>query len=353
MEEPSEGRVTAILPARNEEVNIARAVRSLAAQKGLREILVVDDQSTDRTGEILEALRSEIPLLQVLRLESLPEGWTGKAYAVASAAQLAHADWLLLTDADVVHHAGSLETLVTRAESEGADLLSLSPGQLTPTAWEKAVIPLVYVQLAKRFRFEDVSDPSSPEAAANGQYILIRRQVYERVGGHAAVRGAILEDVELAQRVKSSGGRLLFLPGAQWASTRMYRTFGNLWHGWTKNLHLLYGGGLGRMLKVVAELWLLDVLPVLLILTFFLAEAGGGSGPHTLEVAVAGLLMAVLRHWQYTQALSRLGFERSLAAYRIPGAALVGALILSSAFAYRLGGQVRWKGRLYSTKGKA
>ena len=206
------GPVSIIVPARNEETNIERVVHSLAGQRGVREILIVDDQSEDRTLEILEAMKAEAPVLRVLRIDSLPEGWLGKTYAVSVAARQAAGDWLLFTDADTDHLPGSLAALLELAEREGADLLSLSPGQLTPTWWEKAVIPLVYVNLARLYRFEEVSDPGSPAAAANGQYLLIRRQVYDRVGGHEAIRNQILEDVELAKRVKAAGGNCFSCP---------------------------------------------------------------------------------------------------------------------------------------------
>ncbi|MGA9055101.1 MAG: glycosyltransferase family 2 protein, partial [Terriglobia bacterium] len=165
------GLVSIIVPARNEEANLECLVRSLAAQRGVREILIVDDQSEDRTLEILEAMKAEAPLLRVLHIDSLPEGWLGKTYAVTVAAREAAGDWLLFTDADTEHLPGSLAALLELAEREGADLLSLSPGQVTPTWWEKAVIPLVYVNLARLYRFEEVSEPGSAAAAANGQYL--------------------------------------------------------------------------------------------------------------------------------------------------------------------------------------
>src|SRR5574337_455378 len=174
MSEVPKGQVSVIIPARNEEANIARAVRTVAGQKGIREILVVDDQSTDRTGEILESLKGEVAGLRTIRLDALAEGWLGKTHAVATAAREAYGEWLLFTDADTEHLPGSLAALLELAELEHADLLSVSPGQLTPTWWEKAVIPLVYVNLARLYRFEEVSDPHSPAAAANGQYLLIR-----------------------------------------------------------------------------------------------------------------------------------------------------------------------------------
>jgi chlorobactene glucosyltransferase len=345
-------RVSVIIPARNEEVNIARVVRSLANQPGLREILVVDDHSADRTGEILAALEREIPLLRTLRVESLPEGWLGKTHAVAQGARAATGDWLLFTDADTEHLTGSLAELLQRAEDNSADLLSLSPGQETPTWWEKSVIPLVYVKLASLFRFAEVSDPQSPVAAANGQYVLVRREIYQRSGGHEAVKTAILEDVELARRIKAVGGKLLFLPGARWVRTRMYHNFGEMWQGWTKNLYLLYGGNVRRMLAAVAGLWMFDVFPVLA----FVAACGWVALAHAdglaILTAVGLFLFALARQWRYGRALGALGFDPALANYQPIGAALLGALMLSSLRAHHGAGSIEWKGRHYATRGK-
>ncbi|MGA2986301.1 MAG: glycosyltransferase family 2 protein [Terriglobia bacterium] len=352
MSTSNQERVSVIIPARNEEVNIARVVRSLANQQGIREILVVDDQSVDRTGEILAALKGEIPLLRTLRVDSLPEGWLGKTHAVARGARAATGDWLLFTDADTEHLAGSLAELVQRAEDERADLLSLSPGQETPTWWEKSVIPLVYVKLASLFRFEEVSDPHSPAAAANGQYMLVRRDVYDRSGGHEAVKSEILEDVELARRIKLQGGKLLFLPGAQWVRTRMYHSFPEMWQGWTKNLYLLYRGNLSKMLSEVASLWFLDVFPILAFMGACLWVALARAGGLATLVALTLFLLALVRQWNYGRALARLGFDPALASFQPLGAALLGALVLGSLRAHRATGKIEWKGRRYATKGK-
>jgi chlorobactene glucosyltransferase len=343
-------RVSAIIPARDEEANIERVVRTVAAQPDIAEILVVNDQSRDRTAEILERLRREVPPLRVLNADPLPEGWTGKAHAVATGARQAHGDWLLLTDADTEHLPGSLAALLRRATSEGMDLLSVSPGQETPTWWEKAVIPRVYVELARRFRFEDVSNPDSPAAAANGQYILIRRDVYERAGGHAAVRGELLEDVALAERVKRGGGKLLFLPGAEWVRTRMYRTFGEMWRGWTKNLFLLYEGSVRRVLGEVAALLAADVLPVAAFVTLAIAFAAGFGGAKT-GLALAGcFLLVLIRQGRYARSLQQLGYDPRLAPYFFAGAGLLALLLLNSARAHRWSGSVDWKGRGYATR---
>jgi glycosyltransferase involved in cell wall biosynthesis len=346
-----DGRVAAIIPARNEEVNLERVIRSLARQEGLREIVVVDDQSTDRTGEILAALQREMPLLRVVRVASLPEGWVGKTHAVAKGAEAATAEWLLFTDADTEHLPDSLASLVRRAEDEGVDLLSLSPGQDTPTWWEKAVIPLVYARLASLYRFAEVSDPRSPVAAANGQYLLVRREVYERSGGHAAVQSAILEDVELARRIKAGGGKLLFLPGAAWVRTRMYHCFGAMWQGWTKNLYLLYQGDVARMGAAVASLWLGDLLPVLAFAAACLWITWAHAVGAAVLVALGFFALALARQWNYARHLEALGFAPALAAYQPMGAALLGALLLASWRAHRGRGSIEWKGRRYATRG--
>lgn len=166
------------------------------------------------------------------------------------------------------------------------------------------------------------------------------------------MRAEILEDVELARRVKRAGGRLVFLPGAKWVRTRMYRSFGDMWHGWSKNLYLLYGRNLWAVLKAFAEVWVLDFLfPVGLVALCILIVAGGGSST-ALLVAVLGSAFVVIRRWAYRRQLVRLGFDPDVAKYQVPGAGLWGVLLLNSACAHRLTGEVRWKGRHYPTKGQ-
>jgi GT2 family glycosyltransferase len=256
---------------------------------------------------------------------------------------------LLFTDADTEHLPGSLAAVVELAERQGADLLSLSPGQITLTWWEKAVIPLIYVNLARLYRFEEVSDPRSSAAAANGQYLLIRREVYARVGGHEAIRHEILEDVELAKRVKGVGGKLLFLPGAAWVQTRMYRTFGEMWRGWTKNLFLLYGRSSAKIFRVFVGLCAMDLLPQFLLLVFLMWLLSGRGNVIVLCAALGCLLIVVARHASYLRAVRSLGFDSRVAPWRLEGALMLGALLINSVIAHRVSRHVDWKGRRYST----
>lgn len=348
MAEEQAGRVSVVIPARNEETNIERAVRSVAAQEGVREIIVVDDQSTDRTSIILEGLAVEIPQLRGIRIESLPEGWMGKANALSTGARTASGEWLLFTDADTEHRPGGLRALLARAENGNVDLLSLSPGQRVPTWWEKAVIPLVYVGLAEKFKFEEVSDPNSKVAAANGQYILIRRTAYDRIGGHERVRAEVLDDVALARNVKASGGRILFLPGAEWAETRMYRSFRAMWEGWTKNLYVLFGGTKRNTIRAILKALVVDWLPgvALPIFAFLLGSAAlkREIPAGLLSVVVICLLLVSYQQTTYRQAVRTLGFSDEVAKYVYLGAPLFSLLLLNSARAHSRG-RVRWKGR--------
>src|ERR1700726_2832153 len=185
----STATVSAIVPARNEETTIAAAVSSLAAQPEIKEIIVVNDQSSDTTAAELDRLSSRYPQLRVLQTNALPNGWVGKNYAVSLGAAQATGDWLLFTDADGVHLPGSTAFALADAAQTGAGLVSYSPEQETHTWWEKALIPFVYTRLAHKYSYVQVNHPDLPAAAASGQYLLIRRADYERIGGHRAVAG--------------------------------------------------------------------------------------------------------------------------------------------------------------------
>src|SRR6266851_268958 len=231
--------VSVIVPARNEEACLDPCLRSLVAQAGVTfEIIVVDDHSTDRTRNIARSFAD--PPVRVVEAGPLPAGWTGKNNAVTAGSQAARGEWLLFTDADTIHRPGSLARTLAEAKRQGAAMLSYSPEQVVESFWEKAVMPVIFAELAATFRSSQVSDPNSSAAAANGQYILITREAYDAVGGHAAIAANLLEDVALARAVKRSGRKIFFRYGGDAVRTRMYRSFAQLREGWTKNLALLF-----------------------------------------------------------------------------------------------------------------
>jgi glycosyltransferase involved in cell wall biosynthesis len=326
--------VSAIVPARNEEATIAAAVESLVAQPDIKEIIVIDDQSTDGTAAALKQLSSRYTQLRVLETNELPGGWVGKNYAVSLGAAQATGDWLLFTDADGVHLHGSTAHALADAADAGAGLVSYSPEQETRRWWEKALIPFVYTRLGHKYSYAEVNHPDSPAAAASGQYLLIRREDYVRIGGHAAVAGEVLEDVALARFAKQAGVRLHFASGHGIIRVRMYRTFGTMWQGWTKNLYPLMGGtsrALGRELFRVVPWIPLLVLPLAMV--------------HLIWGVLSVALLAG-RHAAYAADLRRNRFPVALVLYYLPGVALYAAALLNSEWRYARG-SVAWKGREY------
>src|SRR5271165_1687219 len=256
--------VSVIIPARNEEVCLGDCLKSIISQNGVNfEVIVVDDHSTDRTREIARSF----PQVKVIEAGPLPDGWTGKNNAVTTGARQAQGEWLLFTDADTVHLPGSLARALAEAGESQVALLSYSPEQIAVTFWEMAVLPVVFAELARHYPLAKVSDPNSPEAAANGQYLLVKREAYDAVGGHAAVAGDILEDVALARAVKSSGRKIRFRYAADAVRTRMYRNYRQLRDGWTKNLALLFPNP-GWLAARTFALW------VFLFLLLFLPHPG-------------------------------------------------------------------------------
>ncbi|MBI3404612.1 MAG: glycosyltransferase [Acidobacteria bacterium] len=328
--------ISAIVPARNEEMNIERAVVSLAAQPEISEIIVVNDQSTDQTSQVLEKLKNSIPHLRILNVDTLPDGWVGKNYACSLGAAAASGAWLLFTDADVTHLPGSANRALEDAARTNAQLVSYSPEQEMQTWWERAVIPFIFCRLAKRFVYEEINSQRG-SAAANGQYLLIARKTYDQAGGHSAIRSDVVDDVALAKSAKSSGARIFFGPGKGIARTRMYRTFGAMWSGWVKNLYPLMRGG--EIKRTAYRVLFYGIL---------LAWAAAKMDIW-LALSLVGLVFLTMEHSAYWMELKQNQFPRSVIKYFVPAFVLYYLLLAASAWAY-FRGTVKWKERKYATK---
>lgn len=336
----SEPGVSVIVPARNEEACLALCLESLVTQTGIDfEVIVVNDASTDRTAEIA---RSFQPRIRVFPAPPLPENWTGKSSAMAAGAKIAKGEWLLFTDADTVHKPGSLARAVAEAEQHGVSLLSYSPGQEVRTFLEKAVMPVIFAELAATYPPKKVNDPASPIAAANGQYLLISREAYDAVGGHSKIAGDLLEDVALARLVKSSGRRIFFRYGGDAVRTRMYRSWPQMKEGWTKNLALLFARprllGFRRGLDFTS-IW------ITMIGTAVLPFYG-----HPKLARATALMAAFLIGW-FWRRIRRAHFSFWSNLLALGGLAVFSRLLFRSAKLHRNRG-VTWKGRTYRPKEK-
>ncbi len=322
-------------------MNIARAVESLDGQAEVREIIVANDQSSDRTGEILAGLAARISKLRVIDIRELPAGWVGKNYAAAVGARAATCEWLLFVDSDTELYLGAAWQALADAEEHASSLVSYSPEQVLDTLGEEILIPFVYSRLAERYSFECVNNPGLQDAAANGQFLLIRRDAYHAIGGHEAVRARVLEDVALARLVKSSGRNIFFGPGQGIVRTRMYRTFGAMWQGWTKNLFELMGGTAGSFVREI-----LETFPGLEIALFVCGLAATGGARWIL--ITAPLIVSASGHLRYGRWLKRNRYPLSLIQFYVP-ASLLYAVVLAASYWKHLRGTVAWKGRRYPT----
>jgi len=333
--------VSVIIPARNEAHQIAGCVASLRAQTlSPKAIVVVDDGSTDGMADVVRGLarslphrlpREDVPVILVEGGPHPPEGWIGKSHAITQGLPHATGAWLLFTDADTVHAPEALASAVGHAQRHGLALLSLTGDQRAAGVWEKIVQPLVFRLLDFLYPMSVVNGPDPDRAAANGIYLLVRRDAYEAVGTHAAFRDEILEDVALARAVRRAGHRTAFLRGDALLSVRMYRGLRPLWEGWTKNLWPLLGRSGRRCALAAAGVLAAGVLPVAMV------WYGGPAG----WAAAIGALGA--EAWLRTRERGNLIYVATLPI----GALILAAMITESARRHPGGGGISWKGRRY------
>lgn len=328
-----------IVPARDEQDCIGRCLQSLVSQQGIDfQITVVDDGSTDQT----RAIAISFPGVQVISAGDCAIGITGKCNAVIAGASQTQAEWLLFTDADTLHYPGSLAAAVKEANERTVDLLSYSPEQEVSTWSERALMPVIFAELARTYPPARVNDPADPVVAANGQYILVRRKVYQQLGGHKAVAGKVLEDVELARLFKSSGRRIWFRHGAGIVKTRMYRSFRAMLEGWTKNLALLFPRPL--RLAVLRAFEFGAILGTWAAGGIILAIGGK-------PVLAFGLLLGgTLIYINFLVRILAAHFFWKANSVAILGLPMFSFLLLRSYVHARVRGAVSWKGRTYASE---
>jgi glycosyltransferase involved in cell wall biosynthesis len=340
--------LTVIVPARNEEDCLGACLQSLVSQSEEIfafgkdwDLIVVDDGSTDRTGEIARGIAG----VTVIEAEKLEPSWTGKNNAVWTAARRARGRWLLFTDADTIHEPGGLRHALHEAERHKVGMLSYSPRQIVRGFAQRSLMPLVFCELALAYPPAKVTNPAERIAAANGQFLLVEREAYRKLGGHPSVAGEVLEDVELAVLAKRRRVGLRFRYADDIVSARMYRTTSDMVEGWTKNLQLLFANALVLAIFRAVDFLLLFGLPVL---AWELWNARLGA--HGLEWLGAGWILALLwlrTLFRFYRRVAKSNFSFVDCTISPLGLPLFVVLLYRSWFQHRILKRVSWKGREY------
>ena len=345
--------ISVCVPARNEARNIRACVESILAQDYPNfEIIVLDDRSTDATPELLHQLSAQGDRLKVIRGSDLPKGWAGKPHALFQASVTAGGTWLCFVDADTFLSPAALSSCYAKAIETNADMFTIMTFQILGSFWEKVVMPIVMTALSVGFSPRKVNDPNSRDAIANGQFILIKRSVYDAIGGHESVKDQIVEDKVIAERVKWNGDRLIVANGYPVARTRMYTSLPEMWEGWTKNIYLglsdqpslMLLGVFGAFILMVAAL----VLPLWPLLGLLWYSQGGGW--LALTVVLESLVLWAIVIQARARVATGMGISPGYALTLPLGAAVFAAMMFSSTWKVLSGQGVTWKGRIYRQK---
>ncbi len=337
--------VSVLIPARNEAENIGACLTSLMVQSyPCYEIIVLDDGSEDETALIVGALAGTRDVLRLIRGKPLPEGWLGKAYACHQLAEVAGGAVLIFTDADTVH-APTMIRSVVGAFASGAAVVTAFPAQAIGSWSEALAVPFMSFTVWAFLPIGRVwSDPSPRFVAANGQLLAFTRAAYEQIGGHAAVRRAVLDDMGLAKRAKALRLPVRLADGVGTVRTRMYHDAGEVWRGFSKNAFALTGSSIAGATIFAAVLLLLYVLPpiILLVGSFVLDR-----GDWTWRILPAALVVLMLIQAGVIAKRTKRPFWQPLVH---PFGVILFVLILTNSVLWHWRGRGEWKGRTYATR---
>lgn len=283
--------VSVCIPARNEEANIAACVESLLAGSHTKvQVLVYNDQSTDRTGEIVGQLATRDQRVRSVATVPLPEGWNGKQWGCHRMAAEATGEWLLFTDADVRFGPECLARSLAEAHRLNADLVSTFPRQVTGSLGEALLIPLIHFILLSYLPFVRMRRTGDPAASAGcGQFLLVRREAYRASGGHAEFSSSMHDGIRLPRALRAKGFRTDLFDGTELVSCRMYRGIRQTWRGFAKNA--FEGLGSVALLVVVTVIHLLGhVLPAGYLVWW---TAGGNVSQMGVGIAAAAVTLSL------------------------------------------------------------
>ncbi len=339
--------VLVTIPARNEASNIRDCVQSVLGQAYRPlQIIAVNDNSTDATGAILAEMAAGSPELEIIQGKPLPPGWAGKNYAISQGVAGARGRWLVFMDADTRLSPDAIGRAVALMRQRDLAMLSYLPRHILGSFWEKVVQPVVMGYVLSGAPPSMTEDPKSGTAAAFGQFVVFDRTAYDRIGGHEGVKGEVLEDWRMAQKIKAEGLRLGMAEGQDLSSVRMYTSLAGLWEGWTKNAFLGADKRLDLLALLLFTVFVLGIWPVVLAIWAVVAAISGASG--VLPLAIAAVYQLGIMLYYATWMNRRMRMPASNAIGFPLGSIIFEGILVNSAYRVLSGRGVSWKGRTYS-----
>jgi chlorobactene glucosyltransferase len=329
--------LTVVIPARNEQRGVEASVRTILAQDDIDlELIVVDDHSTDSTGEILDRLALTDSRMQVIHSPELKQGWLGKPNAMQNGANIAKGEYLLFSDADIIHTPGSFSTAIAEMQVNKYDFIALLPYVEWQGFWENVILPAAYLVIA-RYGSKKLEDPASPDAQATGAFLMIRKSAYQELGGHTQIKSAVMDDIEFAHLIKRNGYRVGIRLAPHCVKVRPFVSGREVFWGMTKNLL----GAFGNYSFAALPLGLM----FLIVFWTGVVSLVAGLLTHNPTVAIAGGLL-------YTYIYASMWVARRVSSFKpffllfypLASFLLMGSLMIAS-FYKMFKGEVLWRGR--------
>jgi len=336
--------VSVLIPARNEEHNISQIVNSLLVQDyPSYEVIVLNDNSDDQTGKLLLDIQRSRPELKILSGKPLEKGWTGKCFACKQLYEASRGEYVLFTDADTLHNTNSLRDSITIALNRNADMVTLFPKMTMVSFAEKLIMPMLWFTVMLLLPFYFVDKKGFVKFSIGiGPFMLFKRTAYAAIGGHDAVKNAIVEDVWLARKIKERAMQLIVEDGQRMLSVRMYRSFSGIWNGFSKNIFAGFEFSSVALFSVNLLYILLFFIPFLL---FFIQLSLQFS--LNLTLILTGIQVLILYFTRViTSARFKLGFISTL--LHPVGALSVPVIAMNSWRWIKSGAGAKWKGRIYN-----
>jgi chlorobactene glucosyltransferase len=333
--------VSVCVPARDEERGIRACLKSLLEQDYPDfEVIVVNDHSTDHTGELIHALAGKNSRLIPLDGEALPKGWLGKPFALHQAFQKAKGEILLFTDADPVFEPNALRTAVFTMQERKLDALTLMPKAEFGSFWERAVQPVIFGFIGSLTRFGKVNSQDQKSAMGFGAFLMFKRSAYEAIGGHESGKADVLEDVLIAKRLKKAGFKLLVADAKRLFSIRMYYGLREIWIGWRKNMFLAMKRSVSRAFYYIFMVLAFVLTPYLI----FGWNVVVGSGLLWIGLSLFGITMVSVAT---IKTCDELGLARIYACLFPLGAVVMAAIMINSMIQVLVFSRTEWRGRIY------